>query len=415
MKILCIVDRFYPNNNPNGVCCENLANEFIAQGHSVDFLALRDNVDCPYEIYKQSHIIKIDSMCDEFIRKHKYKIRLTYALPERAKLMAYIQSRLRYFYRKTTRNSELDFVNYNKVYKSVCKVSDHYDLILSFCYPFGIHVLANQLMKRNLADKWFAVSFDAFEYYFAFPNREIKYRKKLAQKVLKRADKIFLADGLLQEFEKKNYQPSYLHKVKEIYIPMLREVQIENKETIDNDEITLTYTGRLYPDIRNPEKMLQILSYLPATMKINLFSLGCQDIVHKYATQFMEGQLTNYGFVSHHQVLEEISKSNVLINLGNTITNQMPSKLFEYISLGKPILNFYFSEEDMCLKVFKKYPLAFNVNLNNYSQSDIDAMIAFLETHKNICIPYEDATKNLTEYKASYVANIITQSFVDES
>ena len=144
MKILCIVNLFYPNNNPNGFCCENLANEFISQGHSVDFLALRDNVGCPYETYKQSTIIKIDTFCDEFIRKHKYKIASTYDLPEKAKLIAYIQSILRYFYRKTTRYPELDFINYNKVYEDIRGISDHYDLIISFCYPFGIHVLADQ-------------------------------------------------------------------------------------------------------------------------------------------------------------------------------------------------------------------------------------------------------------------------------
>lgn len=159
--------------------------------------------------------------------------------------------------------------------------------------------------------------------------------------------------------------------------------------------------------------MLHILSNLPATMKIKILGTGCRDIVTEESKKFKQDQLILLGPVPHQECLEEIEKSNILINLGNTVTNQMPSKLFEYINLGKPILNFYFTKEDMCLKVFKKYPLAFNFNLNDYTQDDIDEMIKFIEDNKNSSLSYNDATKGLSQYKVSQVADKISRSITN--
>ena len=40
-------------------------------------------------------------------------------------------------------------------------------------------------------------------------------------------------------------------------------------------------------------------------------------------------------------IIRIYQEADILVNIGNSIDNQMPSKIFEYISTGKPILNFY--------------------------------------------------------------------------
>ena len=50
---------------------------------------------------------------------------------------------------------------------------------------------------------------------------------------------------------------------------------------------------------------------------------------------------------------------------GNKVDNQVPSKIFDYISLGKPIINVYTSEKDPALEYLKQYPLALNISETN--------------------------------------------------
>ena len=59
--------------------------------------------------------------------------------------------------------------------------------------------------------------------------------------------------------------------------------------------------------------------------------------------------------------------ADVLINLGNTVTNQLPSKIFEYFSSGKPILNLCANPSDPALRYFARYPLALTLFANDAS------------------------------------------------
>ena len=117
--------------------------------------------------------------------------------------------------------------------------------------------------------------------------------------------------------------------------------------------------------------------------------------------------------MTHDKCVEALSKSNILINVGNTITNQLPSKVFEYISMGKPIINFYFDEEDMGLKIFKQYELAFNINVNNYTAQDIDELIEFCKNNRNSHLDFEEATKNLVEYRVDSIAKKMYDAIIN--
>ena len=52
------------------------------------------------------------------------------------------------------------------------------------------------------------------------------------------------------------------------------------------------------------------------------------------------------------------NRADVLVSLGNTYDNQMPSKLFGYFATGKPVLHLAVSENDPTLPYLARYPLA---------------------------------------------------------
>ena len=409
MKVLCLVDKYFPDSSANTICADNIANFFKAKGHQFDFLAIKNSADdLDYAVYNGSNIIKIGTYYDDVLKKYgkKYNAKSWMELPWFFRKIRSFFQRLKSITRISTGYSSLDVLDYNGLYKKITKINKHYDCLITFCMPFAFQVVGKELMKRGIADRWYPIFLDAFVYNKCLAISKINYRKKVAKKVLKKANHIFMVDGIVGENKKQCFNPEYHKKVTEIYIPMLKEVSLPKIEKTTK-KTNLVYAGLFYRDIRNPEKMLNILSRLSSECEIKLFGQGCEDIVDEKKKLFDKSTINLGGLISHEECLNEISKADFLINLGNSITNQMPSKVFEYISFGKPIINFYFTEEDMCLKVFKSYPLAFNINVNNYTEEDVKNLNKFIYENKGKLLNYKEATKNLEDYKVENIAEKI--------
>ena len=85
---------------------------------------------------------------------------------------------------------------------------------------------------------------------------------------------------------------------------------------------------------------------------------------YRFLQDKMKGSVDNVHFLGRknkEEVARIYQEADILVNIGNAIDNQMPSKIFEYISTGKPILNFYKVPNCPTLKYLNNYPLALNL------------------------------------------------------
>lgn len=249
---------------------------------------------------------------------------------------------------------------------------------------------------------------DPFEYNTFHNKVSLKKRIKIANSVFSFNSKIFASDGVLIEGDKKGYKPVYADKIVKTHLPVLTGDLAGEKPNFK--EINLVYSGTFYSDIRPPEKMLEVLKNFPKEFLINFYGKGCEEVVQQYAKEFKNGNLVINGFVAREESIQKVKGANVLINLGNLNTPQVPSKVLEYIGSGKPIVNFYFSNEDTSLEIFKKYPLVYNFNLENYSNEDVDNLIAFCKENALIQLSYEKATEQLEEFKIENLAQLVLEN-----
>lgn len=67
------------------------------------------------------------------------------------------------------------------------------------------------------------------------------------------------------------------------------------------------------------------------------------------------------GVRSLDETRDMIANADLLVNIGNAMKNQVPSKLFEYISTGLPIVNIYKNEDCPSLQYMDKYPCTINL------------------------------------------------------
>ena len=172
----------------------------------------------------------------------------------------------------------------------------------------------------------------------------------------------------------------------------------------DKDGIVLLYAGSLYKDIRNPLEFLKLFEKLierkPNTY---LYFVGdlkdCKDIVCEYKMKYSDNIFIS-GCLSREDTIMRIKGCDVLINLANLSSVQLPGKVVEYLYSGKKIINYSEKEEDNSTKFFIKYSAhgqVLNITRDNYDIEEVLNFITNVNFFENI---------NIEAFKPKNIAKI---------
>ena len=104
-----------------------------------------------------------------------------------------------------------------------------------------------------------------------------------------------------------------------------------------------------------------------------------------------------------------MEKADVLLNISNAVDNLVPSKIFDYFSMGKPVLNLQKIENCPAEEYFAKYPLCYN--LKEFEPADAEALWEFLKKAKGQKIAFADVEKIYAEATVDYVADVMEKAF----
>ncbi len=127
----------------------------------------------------------------------------------------------------------------------------------------------------------------------------------------------------------------------------------------DDKKINLVFVGSLYADIRSPEYLYELLRRLDSdryhlTVVGGTYGYFSQEFHEKY-DEIVKKCVTVVGKVDRERARQYLWQADVLVNIGNRIENMLPSKVLEYISTGKPVLNITQIRECPSLPYFEKY------------------------------------------------------------
>lgn len=119
------------------------------------------------------------------------------------------------------------------------------------------------------------------------------------------------------------------------------------------------FAGRVYHGIRNPKYTVSLFSQLndPNT-EFHLYGVTEEELASFGVTDLASGSVFCHGLCSLDVVQEKIQQADIVVNIGNIMTNQVPSKIFEYISSCKPILNIATNMQCPSIPYMKRYPRA---------------------------------------------------------
>ena len=232
-----------------------------------------------------------------------------------------------------------------------------YDAVLSFSAPFLPHGCASRLV-RETGVPWIAVCLDPYFSHRIFGTKRLEERKKREEKVMETASRVVVTYPTDRDYLRAGV--AFADKILGAEMPGI-VCRKDETETLPADgPVRCGFFGSMYTEIRDPRPTVALFSEAAGEDLSMTFAGSVPDGMEK--AFFPEGCNCRYAGVLSGEVLKrQYAETDVLVNIGNAVDNQMPSKIFEYISTGKPVVNIYKSPECPALKYLERYPLALNL------------------------------------------------------
>ena len=237
--------------------------------------------------------------------------------------------------------------------------------------------------------------------------REYKKNVAFEKEIYKKADAIITMPVIYNDIQhlitaetKDKFYPMEL--------PLISDPKVKFNETEKTGKIKCIFSGLIYAGIRDPLYTLKLFEKLINVEQVELHLVGVTK--EELPVEFRESNIVCYGRVSAAEAQEVMNSADVLVNIGNLMNNQLPSKIFDYISLGKPIVNVCKNRDCPTLPYMEKYPLSLNLfEEEDLLELQIEKLAQFLEESKGKHLEFSEVEKLFETATPKYCAEFIYQ------
>ena len=248
-------------------------------------------------------------------------------------------------------------------------------------------------------------------------NSEDIINRELA--VFEKAKAVFTTPVLKRQYMQHDGYKKYADKLQTVEFPNIREYHpaenVKSAIEFDADFVNILFCGIVTDEFRSPEYALNTLEELfRKGEKVRIYFMGVNN--SKALDRYIEKYPDNVFFrerVSADAAFATMEKADVLFNISNQLDNQVPSKIFDYFSMGKPVLNLQKIENCPAEEYFVKYPLC--CNMKEFETADVNGVYEFLENAKGQKIDFADVEKIYAEATVDYVAGVMEKTFAENN
>lgn len=239
------------------------------------------------------------------------------------------------------------------------------------------------------------------------------WRRYIERKTIKGLDILFLPDFVKEDMiGQKIVEES--SKMVEVNLPGIIVKDI-GKQVIECKRISLSkniiclFAGKFYKNIRNPKYLLELFCRLPQNYSLHIVGNGCEKIIDSYKG-VLKKRLLHYGYVGKSEADRYVKLADILVNVDNSISNQMPSKVLDYIFQGKKIVNICKNKDSLSAKILSNYPNSINIyEGEKYIEDNVERIDKFVKQDAKQIIP-EEVLKIYWKYTDQYAADTIATS-----
>lgn len=333
-----------------------------------------------YSIIKKGHF-KFSDLLHYYIKKGKDKLHI-----KETGYSSYIKMKI---------TDRLESINSGKI-----------DLIVAVSGIFDAIYAANQYCKVHPETKLIFYQLDPLSTNH-IENKANQNARKQCEKEAYEIATAIITTPLIYDDVIELYPRNILNKVYPIELPNVDTAHYySNERIVDRDFSVCVYTGMFYPGFRDPDFAVSVFERFKQNMGIRFWIVGANRNSLSTDTELINTVFE--GKKSLEECREYIRKADFLVNIGNQITNQTPSKLFDYISTGKPIINICQDESCPSIKYLQEYPLSITVVFEHDSVDDAAQKInEFIQKNKGKKVGKDYIDKHYEKFSTDYCCNKI--------
>ncbi len=380
MHIVFLTSQFYPNPSPNGLFTKQYCN-MLKDGNSLTVVCLQnDKYILDGELSDGIRMYSVTSLGNNFQQKIDSAASRAEPISEHIfhKTLQVLYKPIRGFRSLFFYPSGLNW-HVKKAYSCMEEINsrDPIDCVCAISAPFSSFIAGMRWKHKYKASKFITFSLDTYTTGLV-RNRNFlirllweRYSVKMERKIFAAADFNFITIGIKNDAASFACYP--IEKT-QVLPNLISFPEVETEANKDTDRLIFMYCGGFYKKIRNPKYMLDALLLTDdLDYRLDLYiNSACQKTVDR-AIEKSDGKFIRHTYLSAEDIQKEMCKADFLIDLGNDLAGATPSKTFQYIATGRPII--LFSPSGYRSEALERYPLSLIIDQSKHSSKEAAEMI----------------------------------------
>lgn len=404
-KMLIISLNPYPNYGTGS----NLFNHILFDGKMIDKFSNIDLVTYANSYYDNAieniNGIKVFRIITHRMLNKRYLFKTLFKHP--IVFVISIFSKIIYIiYNKLISKSCLDHIVVNEVYNKLVEIkADIYDVILVIVCPYEAAISTSSYIK-NTKTKLFIWQVDPCSTNISMSKSSFKERLNIEDKIFNAAYRVFSVPQTYIDLSMNtSFFNKFCDKIIKMNLPLITKNNLyhiaQNNYRKNKKIYHCVFMGNIYNGIRDPLYTIRLFDNLDADFaKLYIYGETTEDLSSK-----------NVVFNQKVTILEAhriMNNADFLVNIGNKMINQVPSKIYEYISFGKPIINICKNRNCPTLSILKKYPYVLNLyEEENIFDEQVNKLYNFIATNVNKHVSFDFIKKAYFECTPEFCAKMM--------
>lgn len=372
MKEIFIISLSYNVNSPQGIRMRNLVN-FLKDKFNVTVLLIENKINnseksdkISFLTVKQTRLFRLFFNIEKLTNNSEIDNEFNRWRKKKLDLLSYIKKLITkilmpdYFilFYPSIKNKIIEILTINK-----------YNIIIISAFPFTLMKLSKTIKKLTPLTTIIYDTGDPF--YKNFQNGIIKniFAKKYEKKYLKFIDFVIVPTDILRDHYLNVFKVNK-EKIKTIEqgISVYFQNIFERKSSINKERIQLIYAGLFYKKLREPYNLYKVIDKFAGKFTLDIYGSINRRFIKK-------SRFINFRSNVPQSILYDLYKAaDIIVFIDNKNGLQIPGKLYEILSLNRPVLYIYNKNSPSLTYVENKK----NIILTRNNQRDIKENLLFI-------------------------------------
>jgi hypothetical protein len=301
-----------------------------------------------------------------------------------------VRRRLRLRFAKTA----LDETLVDSYYAAISHLSFVPDILVPTCSPFETVAAAMRYKMSHERVVLRPFLFDQFAEGRNYSSERLRRSKEGQNLSLER--KMFeLSDRVLEVTWEKHVAksfPEYLPKLRHVEHPLLVK-PASQPSAMSTNRGMLLYAGAISRNQRNPCYTINLIREVldgNTSLKAAEFYVPNSLAAHQWFDNEASKSLRLHEGVSADRLIDLYNEADWFLSIGNcNKTEQIASKIYEYMATGKPIIHICSRRDDPNVQELSRYPLALCLYEDVSLDENAEILKAFLDETQHEAIPFD--------------------------